>query len=77
MVAVPVDTPSITPALLIDTFAASVVAHVPPLAEEVSVADEPRQRDVVPEIVPALRGAVIVIAKFEVAFEQPPVPLTV
>jgi hypothetical protein len=77
MVAVPGEIPSITPALLIDTLVASVVVQVPPLVEEVSVDDVPTQRDALPVIVPAVRGAVTIIAKVEDALEQPPDPLTV
>jgi hypothetical protein len=77
MVAIPGEIPSITPALLIDTLVASVVVQVPPLVEEVSVDDVPTQRDALPVIVPAVRGAVTIIAKVEDALEQPPDPLTV
>ncbi len=76
------DVPALTPAtapveaLIVAT---EVVAEdqLPPVTEDVNVEEPLEQIAVVPEMVPALGGAVTVTVAVDVAFAQPPLPFTV
>ena len=76
--AVPAFTPLTVPfALLIAATNGLLEDHAPPFTEEVRVEEPFAQIAVVPEIVPAVGGAVTVTRMVCVAFAQPPVPVTV
>ena len=76
--AVPAATPVTTPeeALTVAMFVLELV-QVPPLTVELSVDVPLTQKLVVPLIDPAVGGALTVTVRVVVAFEQPPVPVTV
>ena len=79
MVAVPAATPVTTPVESL-TVAMPVLpdVHVPPLVPfVVNVVVEPEHIACVPLRVPALGAVVTVTVRVAVAFEQPPVPVTV
>jgi hypothetical protein len=76
------DVPALTPATapveaLIVATAGVAEDQLPPVTEEVKVADPFEQIAVVPEIVPAEVAAVTVTVAVVVAAAQPPVPATV
>ena len=78
MVVVPPKTPVTIPVVgFIVATVGLLLFHVPPLAVEVSVAVDPTQMALLPEIVPAVGAALTEIVVFAVALEQPPLPATV
>ena len=79
MVAVPAATPVTTPVVLFTVAtAALLVLQAPPvLPSEVNVVLPVPQMVCVPLNVPALGAAVTVTVRVAVAFEHPPVPVTV
>ena len=79
MVAVPEPTPVTTPEVLFTVAAPGLLDdHVPPLLPLlVRVVVPPMQIASVPLTVPAFGAVVTVTVRVAVAFEQPPVPVTV
>lgn len=77
MTDVPAVKPETTPEELTVATAGVTEVQFPLETFEVSVDVDPTQSASVPEIVPAVGGAVTVTVAVVVAFEQPPVPATV
>ena len=77
MTDVPAVKPETTPEELIVATAGVTEVQFPPETFEVSVDVDPTQSANVPEMVPAVGGAVTVTVAVVVAFAQPPVPATV